>query len=406
MDNIRIGHKTLHLKQSVSRIPDKRKIQRYLKSPELGPSLLFFSGGSALDNTSRCLKQYTHNSIHLITPFDSGGSSAKLRKAFNMPAVGDVRARLMALADDTALGHPEIFTLFKYRLPTDQSQEELKSTVKMMQSGKHRMVKSTLEPMRSLICDYLHSFLKAAPDDFDYRGASIGNLILTGGYLNHDRSLDPITFLFSKLVNVRGIVRTITDEDFELKATLSDGSCVVGQHNITAKETEPLNKKIVKLTLAEHQDTPESQASSRIRKQNKRLIKEADLLVFPPGSFYSSLVANLLPKGVGKSALTSAAPRVFIPNLGNDPELFDTDLREQIDALNKAICDDAGRDADHVMSIEIVLTDSALHKGITPAILDYIEVRGIHLLDIDLRNARSSEHYDEQKLIEALLSLT
>jgi len=406
MDDIRIGHKTLHLKQSVSRIPDKRKIQRYLKSPELGPSLLFFSGGSALDNTSRCLKQYTHNSIHLITPFDSGGSSAKLRKAFNMPAVGDVRARLMALADDTALGHPEIFTLFKYRLPTDQSQEELKSTVKMMQSGKHRMVKSTLEPMRSLICDYLQSFLKAAPDDFDYRGASIGNLILTGGYLNHDRSLDPITFLFSKLVNVRGIVRTITDEDFELKATLSDGSCVVGQHNITAKETEPLNKKIVKLTLAEHQDTPESQASSRIRKQNKRLIKEADLLVFPPGSFYSSLVANLLPKGVGKSALTSAAPRVFIPNLGNDPELFDTDLREQIDALNKAICDDAGRDADHVMSIDIVLTDSALHQGIPPAILDYIEVRGIQLLDIDLRNARSTEHYDEQKLIEALLSLT
>ena len=406
MDDIRIGHKTLHLKQSVSRIPDKRKVQRYLKSPELGPSLLFFSGGSALDNTSRCLKQYTHNSIHLITPFDSGGSSAKLRKAFNMPAVGDVRARLMALADDTALGHPEIFTLFKYRLPTDQSQEELKSTVKMMQSGKHRMVKSTLEPMRSLICDYLQSFLKAAPDDFDYRGASIGNLILTGGYLNHDRSLDPITFLFSKLVNVRGIVRTITDEDFELKATLSDGSCVVGQHNITAKETEPLNKKIVKLTLAEHQDTPESQASSRIRKQNKRLIKEADLLVFPPGSFYSSLVANLLPKGVGKSALTSAAPRVFIPNLGNDPELFDTDLREQIDALNKAICDDAGRDADHVMSIDIVLTDSALHQGITPAILDYIEVRGIQLLDIDLRNARSTEHYDEQKLIEALLSLT
>lgn len=406
MDDIRIGHKTLHLKQSVSRIPDKRKIQRYLKSPELGPSLLFFSGGSALDNTSRCLKQYTHNSIHLITPFDSGGSSAKLRKAFKMPAVGDVRARLMALADDTALGHPEIFTLFKYRLPTDQSQEELKSTVKMMQSGKHRMVKSTLEPMRSLICDYLQSFLKAAPDDFDYRGASIGNLILTGGYLNHDRSLDPITFLFSKLVNVRGIVRTITDEDFELKATLSDGSCVVGQHNITAKETEPLNKKIVKLTLAEHQDTPESQASSRIRKQNKRLIKEADLLVFPPGSFYSSLVANLLPKGVGKSALTSAAPRVFIPNLGNDPELFDTDLREQIDALNKAICDDAGRDADQVMSIDIVLTDSALHQGITPAILDYIEVRGIQLLDIDLRNARSTEHYDEQKLIEALLSLT
>lgn len=406
MDETRIGSKTLCIQRKVSRIPDQLKIQRYLKSPELGPALLFFSGGSALDKTSHRLKDYTHNSIHLITPFDSGGSSAKLRKAFKMPAVGDVRARLMALADETTLGHPEIFSLFKYRLPSDQSQDELKATVELMQSAKHRMVKSTLEPMRSLICDYLQSFLEAAPKDFDYRGASIGNLILTGGYLNHDRSLDPITFLFSKLVNVRGIVRTITDEDFELKATLSDGSCVVGQHNITAKETAPLNKKITSLSLAEHQDSPDNQASSKIRKQNKRYIKDADLLIFPPGSFYSSLVANLLPKGVGKAVLNSDAPRVFIPNLGNDPELFETNLIEQIDALNKAICNDAGKDADHYMALNIVLTDSSLHKGIEPETLDYMAARNIQLLDVDLRNESVIERYDEKKLIEALMSLT
>ena len=31
---------------------------------------------------SMALPNYTHNSIHLVTPFDSGGSSAKLRQAF------------------------------------------------------------------------------------------------------------------------------------------------------------------------------------------------------------------------------------------------------------------------------------------------------------------------------------
>ena len=67
--------------------------------PALGPRLVFFTGGTALRDLSRQLTSYTHNSVHLITPFDSGGSSAALRRAFAMPAVGDIRNRLLALAD-------------------------------------------------------------------------------------------------------------------------------------------------------------------------------------------------------------------------------------------------------------------------------------------------------------------
>ena len=52
-------------------IPDVLKIERYRRTPELGPKILFFSGGSALKTLSQRLIQYTHNSIHLITPFDS-----------------------------------------------------------------------------------------------------------------------------------------------------------------------------------------------------------------------------------------------------------------------------------------------------------------------------------------------
>ncbi len=68
----------------------------YESNPDAGPKLLFFSGGTALNGLSQVLKRYTHNSIHLVTPFDSGGSSAVLREAFDMPAVGDLRSRMMA----------------------------------------------------------------------------------------------------------------------------------------------------------------------------------------------------------------------------------------------------------------------------------------------------------------------
>ena len=56
-------------------LPDPTRVERCARLPELGPKVLFFSGGTALRDVSRRLKRYTHNSIHLITPFDSGGSS-------------------------------------------------------------------------------------------------------------------------------------------------------------------------------------------------------------------------------------------------------------------------------------------------------------------------------------------
>jgi 2-phospho-L-lactate transferase CofD-like protein len=97
-------------------IPDPLKIERYRTAPQNGPRILFFSGGTALQGVSRDIIKYTHNSVHLITPFDSGGSSAVLRKEFSMPAVGDIRNRLMSLADDSALGNPEIYAFFTHRL--------------------------------------------------------------------------------------------------------------------------------------------------------------------------------------------------------------------------------------------------------------------------------------------------
>ena len=96
-------------------IPDIVRVARYHRAPEIGPRLLFFSGGTALREVSQILTDYTHNSFHLITPFDSGGSSATLRRAFGMISVGDLRNRLLALADRKLRGHPEIYRLFAYR---------------------------------------------------------------------------------------------------------------------------------------------------------------------------------------------------------------------------------------------------------------------------------------------------
>ncbi len=182
------------------RLPDRIKTTLYARNPDLGPRILFFSGGSALRGLSRELVHYTHNSIHIITPFDSGGSSAKLRRAFHMPAVGDVRNRLMALADRRNHGFPNIYKLFAYRFANKGLQNDLFQELGAMIDGHHALVKVISDPMRKIIRHHLRMFRHQMPETFDLRGASIGNLILTSGYLENERHLDPVIYISGRMV--------------------------------------------------------------------------------------------------------------------------------------------------------------------------------------------------------------
>jgi len=388
-----------------ARLPDPIRISRYHKAPELGPGVLFFSGGSAFSDTSRVLKGYTHNSVHFVTPFDSGGSSAELRHAFAMPSIGDLRSRLMTLADETVTGQPDVYRLFTYRFPGDASQADLVVRLRLMTQGKDAMVKAVPNPMRRLIRNQLGFFSDAMPDRFDLRGASIGNLILAGGYLNNHQHLDPIIFLFSKLVGVLGTVRATVNDNLHLAADLQDGRRIIGQHRLTGKEVAPITSPIERLYLSTRLDryTP---ATSVIRKKNRKLIERSDLICFAPGSFYSSLLANLLPKGVGRAVATNQNPKVFVPGLGRDPEQTGMDMEQVVDRLLKQLRVDAGEDCPTRRLLNFLVVDSEYGKYPSKLPLDKLQKQGIQVIDTPLVSKRSAPWFDPELLAVALLSLT
>jgi CofD-related protein of GAK system len=386
-------------------IPDPLKISRYHKAPELGPRILFFSGGTALNGLSRTLKDYTHNSTHLVTPFDSGGSSAKLRKAFAMPSIGDLRSRLMALADESVTGHPEIYDLFNYRFPGNGRKADLRKALVSLARGKHPLVAEISNPMRSLICNQLGYFLNAVPDSFDLRGASVGNLILTGGYLNNHQHLDPIIFLFSKLVNVQGTVRAVVNGDLHLGADLEDGTRILGQHRLTGKETAPIKSPIRKMFLSAKVDTFEP-ARIELRKKNRKLIERADLICYPPGSFYTSLMANFLPGGVGSAIAVNGGPKVYIPNLGEDPEQLGMSLDDAVRALVGRLHADVPADTAADRLLNFVLMDSRAGRypgGLSKRLMKQL---GVEVIDTRLTRKAGASRYDDELLVSALLSLT
>jgi len=383
-------------------LPDPVRTAMCRRSPELGPRILFFSGGSALRRLSQKLVDYTHNSIHLITPFDSGGSSAVLRRAFRMPAVGDIRNRIMALADRTVKGNPEIFELFAYRLPKTDPPEVLRERLEAMVRGADPLVRRVPDPMRKIIRSNLGFFMDRSPKDFDLRGASMGNLILTGGYFNYKRQIDPVIYLFSRLVEARGVVRPILNADMHLVAELADGTRLVGQHRLTGKETAPIASPVADIHLA---DDPAGYipVEPKLKAKVAGHIRGADLICYPMGSFYSSVVANLLVKGVGDAVAAAECPKVYIPNRGHEPEELGMGLADKVETLLRYLGRSCGAAAESRRLMQFVLLDC----GDREALAEAARVRrlGVEVIEAPLVSEKSRPYLDPRRVIEHLLAL-
>ena len=385
-------------------VPDPVRLARYARAPELGPCILFFSGGSGPGFMSRELINYTHNSIHLITPFDSGGSSAVLRRAFAMPAVGDLRNRMMALSDMSVRGNAEVRKLFAYRLPMDAGVGALVERLEAMTEGDDPMVAAIPDPLRKIIRNHLGYFLMAMPGDFDLAGASIGNLVLVGGYLNNGRHLDPVIFLFSKLAEVRGVVRPVVNRNLHLAARLADGRLVLGQHRLTGRSEPPLSSPIVQLWLNQGLDQKRP-VTAEIRPKVKHLIAEAELICYPVGSFYTSILASLLPHGIGAAVAANPCPKVFVPGTAPDGEVLAGGVAKRAAELMAALGAPDGPRRAGGRVLDYVIVDREWSEY--PGGLDRraMEEMGLRIIEADLVTSDSAPLTDGRLLAEALLSL-
>lgn len=231
-----------------------------------GPELrvVAIGGGTGLSTLLKGLKRYVitpelalpgqptiRELSGIVTVSDDGGSSGRLRKEFNMLPPGDVRNCIVALSEDEAL----LSKLFQHRF----------------QKG------SGLE------------------------GHSFGNLFLaaltsiTGDFAEAVR-------LSSEILLTRGHIFPATMASVELEALFEDGSRVRGETRITA--SKGTIRELV-LVPADVEPLPQTLAA----------IASADLITIGPGSLFTSLIPNLLVRGIPEAIAESPAIKVFVCNL-------------------------------------------------------------------------------------------
>lgn len=138
-------------------------------------------------------------------------------------------------------------------------------------------------------------------DQGDLNGHSFGNLFVAA--LSHiTGDFAQAVQMSSQILAIRGKIFPATNTDVTLAAQMDDGSLVQGETNITASR-----RRIMELML--------EPATADPLPETLEAIANADLITLGPGSLYTSLIPNLLVRGIPEALVASRATKVFVCNL-------------------------------------------------------------------------------------------
>ena len=207
-------------------------------------------------------------------------------------------------------------------------------------------------------------------------------------------------------MRARGIVLPVVDVSAHLAVRLESGRIIVGQHNFTGKSrhgaVEPLPSPIVDCWLTASEYSPEA-ASVGITGHIAKRIRRAELVCYPVGSFYSSVLCNLLPAGVGQAVAQNPCPKVFVPNLGTDPELLGHTVQMQVERLLRPLLADApGTKPADMLSTLLVDRENGIYPGGIPE--EWLAGQGIAVKDTPLVSGGSAPLADAQLLARAIVA--
>jgi uncharacterized cofD-like protein len=136
-------------------------------------------------------------------------------------------------------------------------------------------------------------------------GMTFGNLFmaaLTDIYGSQKQAIDKTC----EILRVSGVILPVTFDNSQLVARYGNGVQVLGEHYIDEPKENLAKEHIVELEIIpEASPNPEALEA----------IKNADLIVLGPGDLYTSVICNLVVRGVAKAIKASKAKKLYIVNL-------------------------------------------------------------------------------------------
>lgn len=237
----------------------------------MNKKVVIIGGGSGTSTLVRGLKQFPIDLSVVVSVCDDGRSTGILREEFDIPAIGDLRKVISSLSET----EPLFAELLEYRFKTTS----------------------------------------------DLNGHAVGNLLLAALCNITGNMSDGIESL-SKVLNLKGKVLPLTEDNVVLMGIMEDDSIVEGEHKITESD-----KKIKDIYYKE---------KPILNEEVIKKIKEADMIILSMGSLYTSISCNLIIDEMKEAIDESKGKILYVCNMFTQPgETDDYKASDHINILNR-----------------------------------------------------------------------
>ena len=310
-----------------------------------------FCGGRGSASLIRELLRWpdVHLSV-VVNAYDDGLSTGELRSLVpDMLGPSDFRKNLARLLNPHSNEQYALRRLLDHRFATNFSAVDIDAFERFVTVGQGWLPEplgdlfADLNPrLRAGILGYLRRFFEYQHHTeipFSYADSSLGNLVFAGAYLDTNRdfnaSIQKITALCSsraELINVsRGENRTLV-------ALKADGeilwreSAIVGPQSATPIREffllehpceEEIKQEIDGLSVEEKSRRLRSlHCDVQLSAEADFALRNADLILYGPGTQFSSLLPSYCTKGIAEAiAASRAGLKIFVPNLDCDHDI-------------------------------------------------------------------------------------
>jgi len=267
------------------------------------PNIVAIGGGAGTFNVLYGIKRnLNYNISAIISVADNGGTTGAIRDKYGILPPGDMRRAIAALAKNTEL----VRRLFEYSFKDEEG---------VIGSNK------------------------------------IWNILLTALVDICDGDFEKAIKNMEEMFDVRGRVIPVTLEDVDLAVRFADGTEVIGEKNIDVSDKNPgerthdIDQDIVDAWLVG--------AEGNINPNAREALLNADYIVIGPGDLYTSIVPNLLSKGMCETLGKCSGKIIYICN-----------------AMTKR---------GETTNMEVIDFIDTIERYINPGMLDYVIVNNGHI---------------------------
>ena len=306
--------------------------------------IVCIGGGTGLYTLLRGLKKFPCELTSVVSMADDGGSTGILRDEYGILPPGDVRRSIIALSDSTE----DLKKVFEFRFKNGS-----------------------------------------------LKNHSLGNLIITALSEIEGSSIAGLKKA-CKLLNIKGIVLPSTLNNVRLCAELEDGQIIRGETNIDIPKHNP-NLKIKKVFLV-----PEAE----VFRESEKAIKEADIIIIGPGDLYTSIIPNLLVKGLPEAIRNSKAKVIYVCNImTKHGETDNFTVSDFVLEIKKYL----GIYPDYVLYNNMEIEDKKLLENYAKEFAFPVKlknkIKGINFMGFDFTGNPVLLRHDSEKLAKAIIKL-